>query len=310
MYLVTPLILILATASPEAETTVAGKDGWLFFAPELRHLETVAKLEHKEAIAAIVDFKRQLDEAGVELLLVPVPAKAAVYPEHVTKGAPGADGTHQAFYMALAKQGVEVLDLAPVFARAKQGSRGRLYCQKDTHWSGEGCVVAARALAQAIERRAWYAAVAKRKLDSERKTVELTGDLVRGRPDAGKEEVLLRAVGARDGERLVPVPPDRASPVLLLGDSHNLVFHAGGDMFAVGAGLPDQLALELGFAVDLLAVRGSGATPARLNLARRVRADAAYLAGKKLVVWCFSVRELTQSNGWQKVSLKPRTGGS
>ena len=60
---------------------------------------------------------------------------------------------------------------------------------------------------------------------------------------------------------------------MLLGDSHNLVFHAGDDMLASGAGLPDQLALELGFPVDLVAVRGSGATPARINLFRRAQKD-------------------------------------
>ncbi len=48
------------------------------------------------------------------------------------------------------------------------------------------------------------------------------------------------------------VAPDRNSPVILLGDSHNLVFQAGGDMHATGAGLADQLAYELGFAVDLV----------------------------------------------------------
>ena len=38
--------------------------------------------------------------------------------------------------------------------------------------------------------------------------------------------------------------PDRTSPVLVLGDSHVLVFHDGGDMHAAGAGLPDQLAFD------------------------------------------------------------------
>jgi alginate O-acetyltransferase complex protein AlgJ len=90
---------------------------------------------------------------------------------------------------------------------------------------------------------------------------------------------------------------------LLLGDSHCLVFHAGGDMLATGAGLADQLAFELGMPVDLIGVRGSGATPARMNLMRKIKSDEKYLAGKKLIVWCFAAREFTESQGWRKVPV-------
>ena len=70
-------------------------------------------------------------------------------------------------------------------------------------------------------------------------------------------------------------------------------------MQAQGAGLPDQLAYELGVPVDLVAVRGSGATPSRLNLLRRKD----NLAGKKVVIWCLSAREFTEGQGWRKVPL-------
>jgi len=54
-----------------------------------------------------------------------------------------------------------------------------------------------------------------------------------------------------------------------VADIQGLIFDIGGDMLAHGAGLADQLALELGFTVDPIAVRGSDATPARVNLCRR-----------------------------------------
>jgi alginate O-acetyltransferase complex protein AlgJ len=95
------------------------------------------------------------------------------------------------------------------------------------------------------------------------------------------------------------IPDSRQSPVLLLGDSHNLVFHTGAEMHATGAGLPDQLFLELGFPMDVVAVMGSGSTAARRSLARRKD----NLAGKKVVVWCFSTREFTQGQGWSKVPV-------
>jgi len=120
---------------------------------------------------------------------------------------------------------------------------------------------------------------------------------------AGKELALLRFVGTEASAGVTAVPPDRASPVVLLGDSHTLVFHAGADMLASGAGLPDQLLHDLGIPVDLVGVRGSGATPARINFIRRVRGDSTYLAGKKVVIWCFTVREFTESQGWSVVPL-------
>jgi len=36
---------------------------------------------------------------------------------------------------------------------------------------------------------------------------------------------------------------------------------------------------------------------------RRIRAAPDYLTKKKIVIWCFSVRELTESSGWSKVAL-------
>jgi alginate O-acetyltransferase complex protein AlgJ len=51
--------------------------------------------------------------------------------------------------------------------------------------------------------------------------------------------------------------------------------------------------------MDVVAVMGSGSTAARRSLARRKD----NLAGKKVVVWCFSTREFTQGQGWAKVQV-------
>ena len=107
----------------------------------------------------------------------------------------------------------------------------------------------------------------------------------------------MRVVTGADGTALV----DKNSPVILLGDSHTLVFHSGEELHGTGAGLAEQLAAELGIAVDVIGVRGSGATPARVNLLRRAKAEPAYLAGKKVVIWCFAAREFTESTGWSLV---------
>ena len=322
-----------AKAAEQANSmTVAGRQGWLFLAPELRHVgvgrfwgEAAAKASQSsrpqdaDPLPAILDFKAQLDRAGIELLLVPVPPKAVIFQDKISAKIAGDnsaplrfDLAHQEFYDLLQQKGVAVLDLTPEFL-SHRADVDPIYCKQDTHWSGRGCVLAARAIARAIADLPWLQATPKLKLAQSWKRLAIEGDLRQGLgARAGKRETLpLRFVGTPASTYsawqapLKPVAPDRNSPVLLLGDSHNLIFHAGGDMHARGAGLPDQLAMELGFAVDLIAVRGSGATPSRSTLMRRARANASYLGRKKLVIWCLSAREFTQSLGWRKLPIVP-----
>jgi alginate O-acetyltransferase complex protein AlgJ len=180
-----------------------------------------------------------------------------------------------------------------------------LYCLQDTHWSGVATVLAAEQVAGEVRSKPWLEADPKDTVRDEWKTVEIAGDLWRALddPSVDKEHLSLRFIGTGPDGAFTPVEPDPSSPVILLGDSHTLVFHAGGDMHAEGAGFADQLALELGFAVDLVGVRGSGATAARINLLRRAQQTPEYWTKKKLVIWCFAARELTESDGWRIVPI-------
>ena len=317
---------LVADAAARETTTVVGLDGWLFFVPELRHLSVgqfwgeraadVTQARNADAadpLPAILDFKRQLDTLGVELLLVPVPLKSIIYPDRlhddldIPMPAPRLDGAHQEFYALLRGNGVDVLDLTEPFLQDRFYSDDPLYCRRDTHWSGVGCVHASLLIAQAIRERPWFADIPTTSYMAGWETVSITGDLTADLAvSPAAEELRLRRVVHRDPTgRPVEVAPDPASPIVLLGDSHNLVFHAGGDMHTSGAGLADQLAYELGIAVDLVAVRGAGSTAARVNLLRRAQRSSEYWAGKRLVVWCFSAREFTESDGWSLVPIRP-----
>jgi len=303
--------------------SVTGREGWQFLTAELHHTgagkfwgEAAAKVsrafdpEAADPTPAILDFKEQLDRAGIELLFVPVPPKSVVYADMASsKATAGADSLprydkyHQEFYEQLRQKGVNVLDLTPEFLAARYDKGAALYCKTDTHWSGRACVIAARRIAATLKDKAWLTDVPKLKLEKQMRTVSILGDLtmIQESKAPPRETLSLRFIGTH--AKLKPVAPDLKSPVILLGDSHDLVFSVGEDMHTKGAGLPDQLAFELGFAVDLAAVRGSGATPSRAMLVQRGKADAKYMAGKKLVVWCFSSREFTESSGWQKVPV-------
>ena len=286
----------LKSAEP---TSVEGVDGWRFLPAEIKHLLAGdPSNDPKRPFDAIVDFNQQLKQLGVRLIVVPVPAKVTIHPEFFDKrlaGAAAASSPEAAFYEALRAKGVEVVDLTQDFAAAK--AQGPLYCARDSHWNGRAIVLTAQKLAPELK----GLSEAKLELEAREQQIEIQGDL-----GGAKEKTTVRFINPKG--QTARLEPDRASPILILGDSYVLVFHDGGDMHASGAGLPDQLAFELRAPVDILGVRGSGATPARVSLARRARANPNYLSSKKVVIWCFGVRELTQAEAWKAISLlKPQS---
>ena len=315
------------------QQVVPGRTGWLFFAPELRSLTVgpfwgdaardvtrASNKKYADPLAAIVDFHRQLKTAGIRLLVVPVPAKVAVYPDRfpglpplVPPGStnPTALATRrldtdvQAFHRLLSKQGVEVVDLLPSFDQARQMHKTPLYCRTDTHWSGRGLAVAAATVLDRLKNPSWLRRIPRLNTISKSEAVSIIGDLARMADplDPQREWIDLEFPGSTNRDdpkgRPIPQPIDRKSPVLIIGDSHTLVFHDPA-LHARGAGFPDHIAAGLGFPVDLVGVRGSGATATRITLLRR----RDNLAGKKLVIWCFSAREYTESlSGWRIVPV-------
>ena len=97
---------------------------------------------------------------------------------------------------------------------------------------------------------------------------------------------------------------DANSPVLLIGDSHTLIFSVGADMLAENAGLAETLAAKLNTPIDRIGVRGSAATAVRINLFRKAAKDPAWLKNKKYVIYCFSCREFTEAiSGWAKIPV-------
>jgi alginate O-acetyltransferase complex protein AlgJ len=297
----------------------AEADGWLFFTAEFRLLSLGRfwgdeapkvsrshKPELADPIPAIVDFQKQLKARGIDLLVVPVPPKAAIYPEKILPGfnlrTDDAAPLLHRFYEELRAAGIDVLDLTPLFIQNRDDKRCGVFCKTDSHWSGLGCTLAAKAIAENV-RGKLTAPSSPKEYVSEWKESQINGDLVNllapDSPKPGPEKTPVRSV-SENGTNTT-VQPDANSPLLLLGDSHTLVFH---DFLAERAGLVDQLAQELGFAPDLIGTRGSGATPVRISLYRHSLKDPGYLAKKKVVVWCFAAREFTEAvEGWAKIPV-------
>ena len=309
---------------------VRGRGGWLFYAPEL-HSQSVGRFwgpgaarvnrqmdpHYADPLPVLVDLHRQLAAHGIELLYLPLPAKAAVYPDMISRSVsvppgktpPRLDAADQGFFAALRSQGVPVLDPLPLFLAHRYDGGLPVFYRQETHCSSRGYALAAQAVAARLKGRAWLAAVPKRSYAAQAGAEASTGDLggMLYGPASPKEPQPMTYVQERTvtgfwpfrRQALVPVPEDDASPIVLVGDSNCVAFSRLGE--GRGAGLADHLALQLGFPVETVSVAGSGGQGSLKALRRR----SPRLAGKKLVILCFSVRELTEGAGWKKIPMFP-----
>src|SRR6476469_6990681 len=172
---------------------VAGNDGWLFFGGELRLLSlgkfwgneaTKVSRAHKPDLAAplpaMLDFQQQLKARGIELVVVPVPPKASIYPEKIVPGfdvraSDPAPALHR-FYEELRSAGLDVLDLSQLFVQKRDDSRGPVFCKTDSHWSGIGCALAGQAIAEKVRPKLANSGGAN-EYAAEWKEVQISGDL-------------------------------------------------------------------------------------------------------------------------------------
>lgn len=277
---------------------------WFFSVRELKHLgtgkfwekpwEEVAR-NQGNPISAISEFQDLLEKKGIGLILVPVPPKAAVYPEKLDAGFSAGDALDPASFLEqLRSEGITVLDLQREFLEQRKKEEGDpLYCRQDSHYSPRAIERIAEMIVEAsgIELRDSPFSLGKGE------KIQMIGDQIVGSEWEGKvgpEELSLRPV-LDEGKR--GVEPNPGSRFLLLGDSHTLVFQQGEEfgMHTSGAGLLDHLSLRFGEAFDLVGVRGSGMVQARKQLFYRAAQNPGYWNTKELVVWVFTMREFTQS---------------
>ena len=305
---------------------VAGRDGWVFHENELLHAATTSfigkdaaaanpytKPDFADPIPAIVDFNNQLAAKGIELLLVPVPGRPVIYPESVLgqaridgqKTLPSLATARTEFLAEVQRQGVNVLDLLPLFLEKRSTGEEELFYRLDTHWTPFAVTEAAAAMAKHVITKPWYAGVPRREFSIDMRSVTRPGPILE----------TLRAMGLgedRDEETFVCrriqlktetgisrlILRNSESPIVVIGDSYSTWWNE------FDAGLGQQLAAELGFPVDILSTTGGGTTATRINLVRTIRSEPGYLDGKKLLIWCFGKRSLSISReGWRKVPL-------
>lgn len=298
-----------------------GRDGWFYYRPALEAIfgygplkpepDSVTKDPDRPLWSAplpeVARFASELRERGVPLLLVPVPTKAMVYPEHLglaPEAAPLHHADRERFFRELAQAGVEVLDLLPVMVAAK--AQGQLYLKQDTHWTKLGMETALDAIEAKVKSLGVDAGSATFTMESSRRSHlgDLVGMLGIDTQAAGllpEEQEVLRVI---DGETGEPVAGDKSAPVVLLGDSFANIYHAPGIGFGdpqwdaasgaaepvIAGGVGQHLAARLGQKIDVLAINGGGATDVRQQFAREREDDV--VRDKQLVIWMLAERDL------------------
>lgn len=297
------LLAEMSKVAQQETMAVKGKGQWLFLREEMLHLSKgplMAELT-TPAVTAIMQYNEALKAEGVELLVVPVPAKAEIYPDefHAEARPDAFAGRQDSFLTTLKEAGVVVVDLAKAFqAKRAQHPEVPLYCQRDAHWTPSAMELAADLVVQAAK----DPSIKKPQPPIEPKVqkLEIKGDLMTT-PETmalGSEEVLVR--------RYPPIPQAEPSWILM-GDSHTLVFSSGADsgFHCKDSGLLEMLAARTGQPLMLSANAGGGTDTARTQLARKALPHPNFWKDKKVLVWCFSIREVTEKK-WKDIPIKKK----
>jgi len=321
------------------EQVYPGRDGWLFHRPGVDYVTGPGFLDadvqrarvlgadpciavpQPDPVAAIVEFAAQLGDRGIELVVVPTPVKAVVAPDRLVAGATGPlqNESWSAFVAGLEDAGVGVFDPTPLLAPDD-------FLPTDTHWRPPAVARVAAALSEMLQAHVPLTSPVggefERTVASAANVGDLTTmlDLPAARERALVENVETAPVRAASGGESLAAGAD----VLLLGDSFSNIYSSR-EAFAqqtadgaaldwgADAGLAEQLAFELGRPVDRIVRNAGGAHATRVALAaevaREARAGRDRLAGVRVVVYQFAMRELAKGD-WRAVTIEPLPRGS
>lgn len=314
------------------EKAYSGVRPWLFYRPGIDYLSGPpflhpAQLQRRAAggdewaapvepdpRAAILHLKQQLDRRGIELILVPTPIKAMIHPErlslrYVGRQAELQNPSYENFREAMERGGVLLYDAAPALMAAKSKGGQDQYLAADTHWRPEAVELAAEGLKDFIRKHVPLPHLPPSGYRAERSGITQSGDLavMLGLPADQKifprETVSIRKILGAGGE---PWQPQRTADVLVLGDSFSNIYSLEAMGWGEGAGFIEQLSYALQRPLDRITRNDNASYATREFLAAEMAKGRDRLAGKRLVIYQFAVRELAVGN-WKRIDLKPGT---
>ena len=274
---------------------VVGDDGWLFskeeFEATLKRTPDLA-----EAAAGVIAVRDQLAAQGIELVVVPLPAKADIYREHVSYPAIPTDleRLYEDFRTVLDKAGIKNIETRAPLLQAK--AEGQLFLTTDTHWTPFGAEVVADAVGETLGKRDTAytiadAAPVPREGDLSKFIV--TGGLA-PLVGLGPETVVPREASAPPAASTDIFGPS-SIPFVLTGTSYS-----ANPQWSFG----ESLKVALGSDVLNLAEEGKGpVAPMRAFLKSETLRDTP----PEVVIWEFPVRYLGQTKLWDEAPAQEAT---
>ena len=327
---VLPAVQGFLTETLEAgnEQVVVGRRGWLYFRPAVDHLTgppflDPARLERRaeggeswqprpepDPVRALADFHAQLAYRGVGLVVVVTPVKAALHPEGLAPALADAslpleNPSLAPFIARLQELEIPAFDPGDRLAAARAERGWPQFLRSDTHWTAQAVETTAEGLAAFLRRHARLPERSPVAFTRDHAWVEGRGDIAAllklDDPDAlfPPERVPVQPVRGPGGE---PWRPDPEADVLVLGDSFTNVYSQAELGWGEGAGLAEQLAYFLQRPVDRIAVNAGGPSAARERMASALASGDDRLAGKRLVVYQVTARELSAGD-WRLVNV-------
>jgi hypothetical protein len=270
-----------------------GHDGYLFYGLDFAACTgpAISSDPSSEVNACIYDYNSQLERRGIHLILLPVPAKAAMMPskllpDYPVDAGPALNAGYRKWIGALRAHGVDVVDLTDDFwAMARRGQSP--FQPPDSHWMPEAWALAAQRLAE--HARPFLGDYPRIEYTTRSLTVFQEGDLVTLMGLTGGDrrwpptEMHLTQV-LRNGARAAAGSDAR---LLMLGDSYSFNY-SNPDLETGSSGLSHQLMLRLGAEVQLITRVAPALIESRIMLSERPGA----LRSKRIVIWEFTSREL------------------
>ena len=298
-------------ATDEGTVSFEGIDGWRFFRRELEHLASGGfrtKAGGVDPIEIITDYGTELKALGVQMIVVPIPAKARVYPEKFTAGADGKSLTPLSeFLKNLDDAGFATIDLENEFASRKAKAPDRLlFPKQDIHVSPYGCEVIAEIIAAKLAEEGLL------KIGEEKDSFKISDEAMVANyqyllEKEEQETLEMEKLPAREVLRdksIVETDPD--SPVLVMGGADLIIYHLDTLTDFEGGGIIDHLQARLGLAVDSEFSLGDGVSVPRIEIARRAFGDRTMWKKKKVLVWCFAEHQFGRDRWKAGIPADPK----
>ena len=288
--------------SGNEKAIVGEEEGWLFYTPDVAHLTLPIDPQSEECI---MHMKKQLDERDIRLILLPTPLKPMICPYQLnhdfTKDKLLVHPEFNSWAERLRKTGVTVVD--PMQSLFELNKIVPAFLRTDTHWSPEGMKTAASLLANTIgEEHSGVQSATYHAVDS---TVCHRGDIysmlrlakeVNWIPaEQIKTETVLDAAGLFHSRQ-------KQAEILLLGDSFTNIYSVANMGWGRAAGLAEHLSLLLQCPIDVISRNDGGSYATRQMLRDDMAKGNDRLAGKKVIIWQFAMRELSTGN-WKTMDF-------